>query len=378
MEALLLGIYSFFVWLIFFKFKWLPWNATSQVIVITIPIFSLTALILYLNVVAPSTADVRVLKYVVNIVPQVRGRVIEVPVEPNRLVKKGEVLFKIDPTPYEIQERTLEAALVDAEGNAKKTREDLDAATAKTRGIDAQLALARMRVGQNGELVKQGAGDRFALESAQTDTKRLEAELASARANESAIRTQLDAKVGEDQSLVAQARAQLEQARWELDQTTLYAPADGYAINVQIRPGTMTAAFPITPVMTFVEAEYQIIALFAQNELRNVEPGDEAEFYLLTYPGEIIKAKVDSIIWAQGQGQIAISSTVPETGFAPIPPGRFPVKLNVDPKDKDRFLAAGAVGDGAIYTRYGEPVHIVRKVILRIGTKLNYLVLKMH
>ena len=131
MEALLLAIYSFFVWLIFFKFKWLPWNATSQVIVITLPIIGIAALILTLNVVAPSSADVRVLKYVINVVPQVRGRVIEVPVEPNRLVKKGEVLFKIDPTPYQIQIRSLEASLANAQGNAQKTREDLDAADRK-------------------------------------------------------------------------------------------------------------------------------------------------------------------------------------------------------------------------------------------------------
>src|SRR6185369_11018571 len=133
MEALLLAIYSFFVWLIFFKFKWLPWNATSQVIVITLPIIGLTALILTLNVVAPSSADVRVLKYVININPQVRGRVIEVPVEPNRLVKKGEVLFKIDPTPYRLQVQTLEASLENAQGNTQKSREDLDSAVAKTR-----------------------------------------------------------------------------------------------------------------------------------------------------------------------------------------------------------------------------------------------------
>ena len=83
MEALLLGIYSFFVWLIFFKFKWLPWNKVSQVTVVIIPIVAITALILFLNVYAPSSSDVRVIKYVVQVVPQVRGRVIEVPVEPN-------------------------------------------------------------------------------------------------------------------------------------------------------------------------------------------------------------------------------------------------------------------------------------------------------
>mgnify|MGYP000391703633 CR=1 FL=1 len=101
MEALLLAIYAFFVWLIFIKFKWLPWNITSQVIVAVIPIVALTVMILTLNVVAPSSHDVRVIKYVVQVIPQVRGRVIEVPVEPNRLVKKGELLFRIDPTQYQ-------------------------------------------------------------------------------------------------------------------------------------------------------------------------------------------------------------------------------------------------------------------------------------
>src|SRR5262249_36914369 len=271
---------------------------TSQVIVITIPIIGIATLILALNIVAPSTADVRVIKYVVNIVPQVRGRIIEVPVDSNRLVKKGEVLFKIDPTPYELQVRSLEASLVNAQGNNQKSREDLDAAIGKTEGVQSQLALATMRVKQNTELVKHGAGDKFALEAAQSDEKRLRADLSASRANEAAIRARLGATVGKDQAEVAEIRARLEQAKWGLEQTTLYAPADGYAINVQIRPGAMTAAFPALPVMTFVESEYQVIALFSQNELHQIAPGDEAEFTLLTYPGQIIKASVDSIVWA--------------------------------------------------------------------------------
>src|SRR3954471_20898339 len=100
MEILLLAIYSFFIWLIFFKFKWLPWNFVSQVIVITIPIIALTLLILLLNIVAPSSHDVRVINYVVPINPPVRGLVVEVPIEPNRPIKKGQVLFKIDPSPF--------------------------------------------------------------------------------------------------------------------------------------------------------------------------------------------------------------------------------------------------------------------------------------
>jgi len=73
MEVLLLGIYAAIVWFIFIKMKWLPWTTATQVIVVIIPVVALTALVLALNVVAPSSADVRVIKYVINIVPQVRG-----------------------------------------------------------------------------------------------------------------------------------------------------------------------------------------------------------------------------------------------------------------------------------------------------------------
>ena len=120
MEALLLGIYAFFVWLIFIKFKLLPWTTPWKVTVAIIPVVGLTAMILALNVVAPSSADVRVFKYVVQIIPQVRGRVIEVPVEPNRLLKKGELLFRIDPTQYQNELNVAKAKL--AADEAKLTQ----------------------------------------------------------------------------------------------------------------------------------------------------------------------------------------------------------------------------------------------------------------
>src|SRR5207247_10756858 len=96
MELILLIVYAVVVWLIFFKFKWLPWNITSQVIVVTIPIIALTILILFMNIVAPSSHDVRAMNYVIPIVPRVTGQVTEVPIEPNRPIKKCAVLFKID------------------------------------------------------------------------------------------------------------------------------------------------------------------------------------------------------------------------------------------------------------------------------------------
>jgi multidrug resistance efflux pump len=378
MEALLLGIYAFFVWLIFIKFKWLPWNIKSQVIVAIIPIVGMTAMILVLNVVAPSSADVRVIKYVVQVVPQVRGRVIEVPVTGNDYVKKGDVLFRIDPTPYELAVRTLEAQLANAEGGARKLGEEQKSATANKQAVSARIELARMRVEQYQELAATGAGDAFALQKAQADLKDLESQYAAAIAGEAQVRERLKAQVGGDLADVAQIRAQLENARWELSQTTTYAPADGWVINLQLRPGSFAVPLPMSPALTFVEDNYQVIALFNQNELHQVAPGNEAEITLRTLPGQIIKAHVDSIVWAQGQGQIAPSGVIPQTGVAAAPPGRFAVKLEVDEKYRDVFLAAGAAGDAAIYTEHGAILHVVRKVILRVSAKMNYIIPKLH
>jgi multidrug resistance efflux pump len=378
MEALLLGIYSFFVWLIFIKFKWLPWNTVSQVTVVIIPIVALTALILMLNVYAPSSSDVRVIKYVVQVVPQVRGQVIEVPVEGNNPVKKGDLLLKIDPTPFELEIRTLEAQLAVAEGSVQELNEQLRSAEGRSAGTRARLELARMRVVQNRELADTGAGDRFALEAAEAEVEELEAELRANVGAEAQVRARLGATVGDDQAEIAQIKAELEQAKWRLSETMFYAPADGTVINLQVRPGQMATALGVLPVMTFVEDEFQVIALFDQNELHQVQPGDEAEIALETYPGRIIKAKVHSIVWAQGQGQIPMSRYIPETGASPPPEGRFAVRLDIADEDRGLFLAAGARGHGAIYTQHGHHIHILRKVIMRVGSFLNWLVLKLH
>ena len=405
MEALLLGIYCFFVWLIFFKFKWLPWNTVSQVIVITIPILGLTALILLLNVFAPSSSDVRVIKYYVNMSSTVRGRVLEI-VDGNTPVKKGDVLYKVDPTEYQLKVNALEAQLANAVGGGKELEEQLSGAvaqvaasrsaiqqaTTRVTSSSAQVDLARKRVAQNRELVAKGAGNRFDLEQAETNLREMDSAFEGARsaeaqarsaeaqalAAERQIKQKMGAKSNGEWAQIAQTRAQLEQAKWELGQTTVYAPTNGTPINVQQRPGSFMTVLANMPALTLVEDEFTVVALFRQNELTQVKPGDEAEIVLETNPGQIIKAKVDSIIWAQGQGVV-----VPTIGGAPQtllnpPPGRFPVKLMVDPKHRDVFLAAGARGDAAIYTERFEMIHIVRKVILRVGTKLNYLILKLH
>jgi multidrug resistance efflux pump len=379
MEILLLGIYSFFVWLIFIKFKWLPWTTVSQVTVAIIPIVALTALILTLNVVAPSSADVRVFKYTVPIVSQVRGRVIEVPVEEgNRLVKKDDVLFRVDPTPYQLTVNSLMAQLVGAKGGSEQLREQLRSAQGNTAAIRSRITLTQTRVRQNRELAATGAGNRFDLEQAETDLRDLDAQLSTAMANESQVRAQLGATVGGDIAAVAKIKADLANAEWELEQTTVLSPCDCYVINLALRPGAFVAGMPFNPVMTLVEADGQVVALFNQNELHQVAPGNYAEFSLKTNPGRIVRAKVDSVIWAQGMGQMQQSGTLPMTGVLAAPPNRFAVKFDIKDEDRDLLIAAGAAGHAAIYTESAKAIHILRMIILRVGAYTDYLILKLH
>ena len=157
----------------------------------------------------------------------------------------------------------------------------------------------------------------------------------------------------------------------------MVAPGDGTMVNVMLRPGYFVTGVAFNEVMTFVDTEYQIFALFNQNELHQVEPGNEAEITLDTYPGRIIKAHVDSVIWAQGQGQVDASGNLPQTTFV-SPPGRFPVKLVVAENDSELFLAAGARGAAAIYTEHLTLIHLIRKVLIRTASYLDYLIIKHH
>lgn len=393
MEILLLGIYSFFAWLVFFKFKWLPWNITTQVITITIPIIGIATLILLLNIYAPSSHDVRVINYVVAINPRVNGLVTEVPIEPNRPIKKGQVLFKIDSVPYEIdvkvykaQLEQLKVQLITAEAGIRSQHEQLKAATGKRQAIEAKLKLARLRGGQFKNLAETGAGNKFDYEQNQADIANLTAELAAAAASEAQISEVLAAKTpdGEQDTIanikaqIARAEAQLADSQWKLDQTVYLAPTDGTVVSLALRPGAMAVPLPMVPAMNFVEDEQWILAIYNQNEVRKIKPDQEAEIFFRMYPGRIVKCRVDSIMWATAQGQLPIGGMNTAAGVAPIPPNCLAVRLLVDERDRDIFLAAGAGGAGAVYTDSGEMIHIIRKVFLRVSAKLDWLILKLH
>src|SRR6266513_2556864 len=209
MEVILLGIYGFFVWLIFYKFKWLPMNFTAAVITITLPIVAMMALFLLLNIAAPATDDVRAMNYVIPIVPRITGQVTEVPIQPNRPINTGDVLFKLDHVPFE-------AAVKAAEATLRGLQDQLKNAAAKKAALTPRIDLAKKRVEQFTALAATGAGKRADLEQAQSDLGNLESEFLAADATE------------------AQAGAQIIKAEAEL---RYVEPGDEAEIFMKVYPG---------------------------------------------------------------------------------------------------------------------------------------------
>lgn len=394
MELILLIIYSIFVWLIFFKFKLLPWNIVSQVIVVTLPIIGLTVIILFMNIVAPSSHDVRSMNYVIPVVPRVTGQVTEVPIEPNRPIKKGDVLFKMDPVPFqeavnaaEARLAELKVGLITAEAYQRGLDDELKNAQANTEALRVKQELSKKRVAQYTQLASSGAGRRAEQEQAESDVAQLASQIAGAQASESKIKQKIDARttageideVAQAKAQIAKAEADLVAAKYDLEGTTFLAPSNGRVANLALRPGVRAVQLPMFPVMSFIEEDDPwVLAFYSQNELRYVEPGNEAEIFLKTYPDRIIKCKVDSILWATAQGQMPISGNLPNTLPKEMPEQRIAVRLLVEPKDRELFLAAGARGGGAIYTEKGKFLHIIRKVFVRVSTKVDWFVFKLH
>ncbi len=392
MEIILLGIYSFFAWLVFFKFKWLPWNLMTQVITVTIPVVGMIILFLFLNIVTPTSSDVRAMNYVIPVVPRVTGQVTEVPIEPNRPIKKGDVLFKIDPVPFEQAVAAAEAklaqlkvGLISAQAYQRGLDDELKNAESATQALEARLALAEKRVQQFTTLAESGAGRRAEQEQAESDAASFQSQIAGARANESKIRQKIDARtetgeideVATAKAQIAQAEADLVAAKFDLEGCVHLAPSNGRVANLALQPGVRATQFATMSVMSFIqEDDPWLLAFFSQNELRYVEPDQEVEIFLKMYPGRIIKCKVDSILWATAQGQMPISGNLPNTMPIAAPDQRIAVRLLLDEKEGDLFLAAGARGQCAIYTDNGVPIHILRRVIVRIQTKLDWFVIK--
>ena len=252
-----------------------------------------------------------VFRNAVSIVPDVAGEVTDVPVTANVPLKAGDVLFKIDPTPFEAQ----------------------------VKSIEAQLKLSSTRLAQMTQLFEREAGRGFDVEQRQSE--------------------------------VDQFKGQLEAAQWNLDKTTVRAPADGYVTNLALRKGARVANLPLAPVMAFIDTSNTIIGVeINQIDARFIVPGQEVEATFKFAPGQICTGKVESVLQAISTGQTQTSGTAVTPRAIEAAP--FIVRVRLDDADFANRLPAGAAGTAAIYTDHVKPTHVVRRVILRQLAILNY------
>ena len=260
---------------------------------------------------APS-GSAKIMTYSVQIIPNVSGPVIEVPVRPNVQLKKGDILFKIDP------------ALFEAELNSKKS----------------ELAFQELRLKQYAKLASSSAGTQFQVEQTQAQVDKLKGQVAA--------------------------------AEWNLKETVVLAPSDGYVTYLALRPGQRVTNLPFQPAATFIDNSRLLVgAQIHQIYVRYLKIGQLVEIAFKTRPGLILTGKIEAILKVSSEGQVVISGTVPAAETIVAQP--FFIRIKLDDEDNLKNIPAGTVGTAAIYTEASQMTHIIRKVMLRMESFINYL-----
>ncbi|HSI62326.1 MAG TPA: HlyD family secretion protein [Candidatus Saccharimonadia bacterium] len=430
MIELIIGVYGGICWLLFKKFKVIPTNSYTVCTAILGGLGILLMIAILLSVFHPSTKDGRLYATTVPIVSQVKGKVVEVPAVANTPLKKGDVLFRLDPKPFEIEVQRLEATLagensrvaqleeklaaavalveqakenlrVSESVNDRQLRETVESATGKVSEMQAQLDYAKTQDVRRGELLAKGAVSQeeadfgkkqvstadASLKQAQASLREAEEkinaggsktmasrqDLKRAEAQAQEIRLEIASESGGFNPKVRETMAALDAKRWELEQTVVRAPSDGFVTQVMLRPGQMAVPFPVAPVMIFVPAEKPtFIATYAQTVIPGVKPGLEAELAFKAYPGRIFKAKVVRVMPIISEGQVQASGQLLDATSA-YAPGRVPVILEYDDELAALNLPIGAQATTAIYMEQAHALSIVRKILLRIKSWEHYL-----
>ncbi len=299
------------VLVVLIKLKIVPSNIFTKISPVLFSLLLMVLLFIPMGFFAPS-GDAIVLKYSVQIVPNVAGIVTEVAVEPYTPVKKGDLLFRIYKRPYQ--------AAVDA--------------------LEAQLKLAERRLGQAQSLAERRAGSVFEVEAAETQVESL--------------------------------RAQLDAAEFNLESTEVRAPIDGHVTNLALRPGSMLMAAPFTVAMALVDdSETTVVASIHQINLRHVAAGQKAEVIFKVRPGQIFTATVKHVVSDLATGQVVPGGVMPVP--SQIVPAPYFVRLTLDDEEVAMSLPTGAVGTAAIYTGEFEVSYMIRRVMMRMDSWLAYI-----
>ncbi|HEY7840221.1 MAG TPA: HlyD family secretion protein [Gammaproteobacteria bacterium] len=407
MEILMLMTYTGFCWAVFKIFK-LPINKWTIPTAILGGFVLIGLVLLFMNYNHPYSTLVRQFYITTPIVPNVEGQVVEVPVQANVPLKRGEVLFRLDPRPFEFEVQRLEAELANANTGAAQLDQRLRGAQAGTARsvqakeearaaiaqVSAQLELARTNEARQRELVDRGLVAQIdydrakrqmeslaaQLQAMQASERQAEQAISESRASEEEARLAFQSESGGMNPEVRRIQSQLDRARWELEQSVIRAPTDGMVTQLFLRPGMRAVPLPLRPVMSFVhseEGDKALVGAFWQNSLQRIRAGDEAEVIFKGVPGRVFKGKVDRVLPVVAQGQLTTAGQL-QAVEAITGVGKIPVVIQLEDDLSPYHLPLGVVGSGAIYTEHAHHVAIIRKILLRMVSWQNYIFGELH
>jgi multidrug resistance efflux pump len=295
----------------------------------------------------------------------------------NRLIKKGDVLFKLDPTRYEARVKRLEADFMTSVHNNQVLKGQLDEAVANTTRVTAErdrLYKDYQRYLKGSRATVNPFSERD-IDNARQNFLAQDALVKGSIAEQSQIKSQLDSVINGEQSQIVSLRAQLTEARYNLEQTVIRAPSNGYVTQVLIRPGSYAAALPLRPVMVFIpEQKRQIIAQFRQNSLLRLEAGDEAEVVFNALPGQVFQGHLTQILPVVPGGTYQAQGTLQSLNVVPGSDGVLAV-IELAPNAEVDALPDGIFAQVAVYSDHFSHVSVMRKVLLRMTSWMHYLYL---
>lgn len=374
MALLITFVYIIVIWFVFFKAKMMKFNIYWGIASFWVGAHLLLIFLVALRFFQPMSIDSHVIRSTIQIVPRLTQPTIlkEVLVTPNQQVKKGDPLYRFDDTIFQLKYDSAAAQLVNAETNVELMQQDLIAATEAVARANAKLEYALTQQARYAKLVPQGGAREDDLDRWNEQVAEDQAAVHEAEANQAKAQLALDAKFKDINPSVAQAEAQLAEAKYFLDNTTIYAPEDGMIVSQQARPGMVVGEIRLGAIASFVtDADPYILAKFRQQNMKFIEPGQPVEVALDLYPGEILTGEVVDVWWATRQGQYLPSGRLPNF-VLPSAPGHFAVEIKVDVPE-DRHLPSGGHAAVAIYTGQGASFEWLRRINIRLYSFANFI-----
>jgi multidrug resistance efflux pump len=367
---IILCLYIVALWAVFSKFKLVHWNWVSGTISVLAGALILATFLALFNYLTPS-GKVTVAGRVIEVTPNVTGQVIAIPVKPNAPVKTGDVLFQIDPAPFQYKVAQLRASLAAAKQQTAILKSNYEQASANVVGLTAQVGFNAKRLADIQKLVEEQANTEFQGQDRQNQYATTMAQLNVAKAAQQGAKLALDSEIGGVNTTVAQTEAQLDTAEWELSQTTVRAAAGGYVTAVALTVGDR--ALQARSAMSFiVENEITLVGMFSQNGFQTIKVGAPVDIVFDQAPGRIYHATIGSIPRGVGQGQIAVSGTLART-TAIGGTSAFPAEITLPEEMSRDSLRLGMSGNATAFAPNAGVIGLLASILVWISAYTAYL-----